>query len=746
MFSARKMHAVDLSRQRTRWPDKASTGGGMEAESIEGFIKNLGKTDFDAVSALLLAKVFNLTAINVDGKGDGGSDWRVFRDQGGSTTAAYQQTVQDARWKIKAIEDARKAVKELGATRYFFLTSRSRESAELVDTANTIVSELKIPATCLGARELAELVVGRGLIAEFFDAIKAPVNIVTSARPDVREVLLHSYVSLGSATADLRNDVYDDTLMFSLHIAEQPPARQQLVALAIQLLGCPEARREHVNRRVDSLLTRGWIKPGPEGRLLLATAKEAEVSAAERLYFAELSSLAASQAHLLHTKFGKAWSEDDAKRAGLFLARLFIQKQLETARHASLELTSLGLFHNLGDPDQDLRDLLARVGLAPRQVQEAVSEFVDVAKDRPLIKKLARAATYVAIEGLSPLSAAKVLGARNWNEVTVTLDASVSIPYICARLYSPTSERFSQGAVECVKSFRSLGAKLVTPWFYLEECASHLLKALDYKFGTEEFQEDYAHSRNGYVAQYYQLRLAGERVPPSIKEFVLTFATSAGRSADNRPFLIRRVMDELQPVFRDYGVEFEFVKSIPAHFRKDVELEYDFALHQLGRTKSPILVEHDVLQLSHCRRQLAEGESARVCLTWDGAMIGVGRKLLDCGWVVSPHEAADFVQPYLRLDESKMLALAYALASVREKPKEVAGRILDRVVKLASERLQDWEFREKVKALRQRVLDRIDLDNPRYADWIDQETDRFLQNEGVAMPSGLQNTEDTERD
>src|SRR2546430_1454998 len=114
----------------------------MDADSIENHVNSLGRHDFNAVASLLLRDAFNLTAINVDGPGDGGSDWSVYKDGGGSTTAAYQDTVQGSSWQQKALTDARKAVAKLKVTRYFFLTNRSRQRTDLKELEAQIASDL----------------------------------------------------------------------------------------------------------------------------------------------------------------------------------------------------------------------------------------------------------------------------------------------------------------------------------------------------------------------------------------------------------------------------------------------------------------------------------------------------------------------------------------------------------------------------------------------------------------------------
>jgi hypothetical protein len=53
---------------------------------------------------------------------------------------------------------------------------------------------------------------------------------------------------------------------------------------------------------------------------------------------------------------------------------------------------------------------------------------------------------------------------------------------------------------------------------------------------------------------------------------------------------------------------------------------------------------------------------------------------------------------------------------------------------LAKEKLQDWQFREKIKLFKQDLLKRVDISDLRYSDWIDAETDKFLRGEGVDVP------------
>jgi hypothetical protein len=708
-----------------------SRDSNMDQETIENYIKHLGKRDFDAAVSIILSRFFNLTAIDVDGKGDGRSDYRVFSDSQSSRTIAIQRTVQHAQWETKAFDDAKKAVEELGARRYFFLTSRAHESTALLAVENRITAELKIPAKCLGATELAGIIVQYGLLREFAGAIGLPLDISIRDRPDCSEILLHAYIALGSDRSDLRQEVYDDTLLLALHLAQGDSDRHTLISNASDLLGESASVKERLSGRVDSLLSRGLIRKTTTGALALDEAKRLELTIADGVYQRELEQLASAQAQTLHDFCGLEWDAGQSATAATFLARWFIQRQLVAAEHASLPLTRMGLSRVLGDPEQELRNLLLSGGVPPAKLMAVIDEFVLLASEAPLVMKLTRAVTYVATEGSDLLRASRVLGAASWSQVIVTLDASVAIPYLCASLFCPTLGRFSRGCTECIRLLRQASANLVIPWVYINEVAAHLLKALDYP-DVPEFEGALKHSHNGFVAHYYQLKASGQPAPGSLREFVVQFSRSVQRPRATRQDSIRAAMAEIQPLLAYYDVNFDDISRVPAHFRKDVETTYDFRMRDLGRTKSQTLVEHDVHVMSHARRAISEWQQVRMCLTWDAAMIAVGQELGDCGWIVSPHEASDIVQARVNLSGAKLTALAHSLARVRERPSEVAARIVDRVVHLASEHLQDWQFRERLKQFYQDAQKRVDLTSQSYVD-IDREIDEFLQSEGVPI-------------
>jgi hypothetical protein len=708
----------------------------MISEWVANYIKNLGRQAFNSVATLILKDAFFIQAINVDGRCDGGSDRRVFKDSGGSTTAAYQVTVQDAQWATKAIDDARKSVRELDATRYFFLTSREHSNTDLRALENQITTELKIPATCLGAKEIAELIVRHHLEGVLLELTGVPSNIPLNVRPDRKEILLYSYLAMSDDRRDLRAEIYDDTILFAVRPHENGLKRSDMVKEAISILGCDPNRSQKLESRVDALIQKGVLTRLPSDLLALSPDAQQALQVAEQVYQQEFNALTAMQMTIIHDQCKINWSEDDSRQVSLLLARAFIQKQIDVARYASMELTALGLVKYVGDPLQDLRDYLRNAGISIPSIDGVILQLVDAANNLPLVKKLASAALFVTMEGANPLSSLKALGANQWSDVHCVLDSSVAIPYLCARMYSPTTGRFSGASVESIRLLQQLGARTYIPFVYLTECASHLIRAWDFT-DIDGFDEELSHSPNGFIAHYYQLKLTGQQVPKTVREYLINIAPAIAKGQDDRGQWRRRIQAELQPVFRDYNVDFEFVQNSPAVYRQEVEQEFSYVLAKLKRNKPKVLTDNDVTILAHMKRLVCEKGLSHMCLTWDLAMVEAGHQIKDCGWIISPSDAADIIQPYAKGSASKLCSLAHALARTREVPYEIGGQILNRIIHYAKEKLQDWEFRKEIAQFKESLLKNLDVSQFDYRDQIDAEIEEFLKAHGVDTSSGL---------
>ncbi len=598
---------------------------------------------------------------------------------------------------------------------------------------NRISTELGLHATCLGAKELAGFVVEKNLLREFAQAIGLPLDIQTRKRPDRSEVLLHAYISLGADRHNLRDEIYDDSIKIALFDAGEPLTKEQLVERSAALFGEHEALKERLERRLDSLMAKRIIT-SLEGKLFLSAITAETLVVSSGVYADELESLSAAQAQILEDRCKVVWRPDQSAEAATLLCRMFMQAQLLSAEHASMSLSRLGLSKVLGNPEEQLRQSIRAAGVQSGSVGEVLEEFVEHASNTPLVQKLTRAVTFVATEGQDVLKASKVLGASSWSDVVATLDASVAIPFLCSSLFSVTKGTFSFGSTRCVHTLEKAGTRLVIPGVYINEIAAHLCRAGQYP-ESEVFKDGLVSSKNGFVAHYFQLREEGRNVPGTLKDFVAQFAPVV-KSQKPQDQLIRAVMAQVQPLLAEYGIVADDISNVSDDFLREVQETYVYKMEEMRKSRASILVRHDATVLANARKAIAERGEVRMCLTWDSLMIAVARSLEDCGWVVSPHQAADIVGDGLSISESRLTALAHQLARARETPSDLGARIIDRVVSLGGEKLQDWEFRKKLEEFYTDARNRIDFDGHAFQ-LVDKETDEFLEAQGVSVSGRL---------
>jgi hypothetical protein len=311
------------------------------------------------------------------------------------------------------------------------------------------------------------------------------------------------------------------------------------------------------------------------------------------------------------------------------------------------------------------------------------------------------------------------------------IDASVAIPYLCASIFRPTYGRFSYANYQAIRSFQKLSSQTLISNYYINECASHLLRALKYN-GLDRFSKELEYSENGYISYYYHLKNAGEALPNDIVEYLSIFSPACAKPTANLREWIRKIMPDIQSHLRDYKVNTENIISDQElnDYRKNIELEYCHRLNELKKSKTAGLIDHDVIVLAYLSKQIKEAGDHWVLLTWDKIMITLSKDY-NCGWVVSPDVASDFVQPSLRLSDTQLCALAHSIARIHDRPLVVSAKIIDRVVMYSGEKIQDWKFIQELDRFKKTFLETIDFGDPSYDDAIERETDNFLREQGI---------------
>lgn len=674
----------------------------LDKETVENLITNLSKVKFDGICRVILEEYFHLDILNMDRRGDGGGDWITIPYGGGKRAFVAQATIQATSWKTKCIKDAEKAVENFGCRKYLFLTSRRRDSVDLLSVENEIQDKFDIPASCLGAVEIAEILITRKLVSKAFLAAGLDAGVSSDERPDRSEQLVFSALSLSSGAAALRNEVHDEAILYVLS-SQGPRVRDALIAAVIETLQCGEHREGRINSRIDSLLTRGALKKDPLSQHLELSENTCEsLQLAKAIYEEQFSDLS-NKINSVIKSFG--FSVTDIKtlsRISIYASRAMIAGTIKSASKAGVEVHNTLLLEQLGEPHESLREIVSNLVISKNTIDQIVEEILTVTQAHPLVLRLSQELLHFAIDGINPVHNVRALGVSSWSVTETLLDASVAIPFLCSQITRPSSGRFSRGAIAGIAALQKAGSSLFIPRDYLNEAAVHLLHAVEYcrPFTNSEVL---VASPNGFVSHYYTLKRDGAPIPPSLINFLLLLAPSL-RNAGS-PHLVTQIMNDLECRFSDLGISTIYLDDIDRSYINSAHYGFDDQMY-LRRSREGIRLDHDVRTVAWMKKCRAQGQFGKLCLTWDELMISVVRADENAGWFVTPHQASDLITMGSRRDEGALLAVLHDLAATRAAHENLVGNILDDVIGYARAGKLEWEVISELSKLRQNLHER----------------------------------------
>lgn len=710
----------------------------MDAEDIQKRLVSLGQRNFKRVVALVLRRVFNYDAINIDGSGDGGSDWIVYVQDGMRLRLAIQDTVQ-ANWEKKALEDAKKAHAELGANRYLFFTNRTHQQTTTTKLEVDVTSATGMGCSIFEARRISELLYQRDLTGEFLEAL-GEVGVIK--RPSMPEMCLVAYSNLSADRKNHRDEVFCDSIRLACFEASQPCQKNTIINAALSFLGTSDNQRPLIEKQFERLAAKGELLKSPEGLFDLSSEIRKSLSESEKLYFLDWAALETAQNQLLKEAGALLpWSPEDAQTATIYVSRMFIQEQLELLRRARIDSVITNWTSRLGHPEQQLRDMLVEHGVPLRKVPKTIQEMTDLAKGRDVIAKLTRTVTFIALEGRDPALNAAALGCRSWDEVHVAVDSSVAIPFLCEEMNELAKSYHFAVSGSAVRELQELKSKCCITSGHLEECAAHLIHAYRYQPASEDggLANALRLSENAFIAYFGTLKSEGLLQEESLQQFLSAFssrAASANRASEDVRQAARAVMPEIQELLTHYGV-------LPCRPERRVSPDrfgalqkaFDLACLDAGRSRHPILREHDVYALAHLAGSTENEDESWVMLTWDKTFTHVAQNEITKAFVLSPAAAVDFAQPFRKLTDTQLCSLAHRLAKIASPADELAAHMLDRVTRLNPDKLNDAAFRRQLLEFRDQALKSLPTDDDaKFHGWLEGQTIEFLKQENITAP------------
>jgi hypothetical protein len=711
----------------------------MDQETLTNHIAGLGKDYFKGACKIVLTEVFHFRAINVDGSDDGGTDFSSFEEDGTRRSVSYQISTQKSDVKGKAYRDAKKSIEKLGSRRFYFLTTYILPQTQITKLEVEISDDLDIPTTCLSANQIAGLILSEGLLNRLLDEINYPLPRDYSAHQfDYKEMALHSYTLLSDDATHMKGGIYDDSFLFVLS-NEGPLHEDELISKVKSLLGLGDIKDDILKRRVGALFGKSKLKRLEDGKAGLSEESQKDVDARKRIYEIELSSLAAAQTDLLRNDYNLDWSIEDSKKVALWVAEAFIAEQISNLKEVKASIISNPIFRVDHDGVNKIREYLQKSKhVSLENSTDILPKLLALASNHPLITKLTRASIYVALEGANPISSAKALGANRWSDFDILVEPTVAIPYLCSRLYKGFVNRFFAVSVKSIERAQKLDARLFIPYFYINECAGHLLTARKYcnlNLNPTELQ----FSSNAFVANYYAQKQAGITMPDGFMDYLATFSPAIKTERSSTKEWVRSIMTDLQSLLAKSNVHFI---QVPFYTHDDcVEFEKDY-MFKHAADKPVHLVNHDIWALQFTNDEIIRDYKHWILLTYDRSLISMSQTDAYKGWVANPFKFLDMTEIAKPLSETELVSLVHSVATYSETTLSAGARVMDRIVKYASGKMQNWEFAQEIDEFKQQVVNTFNSFTSDMFIEVDKKTDEFLKRHGIELV--INEVEDTD--
>lgn len=712
----------------------------MDIETLTNHISKLGKQYFDKVCNLVFLEIFRYTAINIDGSYDGGTDIVTIKD-GQRERIAYQITTQKTDIKNKAYRDAKKAIEKLSIDKYYFLTTYNLSEIESRMIEDEISKDLGIKASCFSPRLIAGLILRENKLNKILDALNYPLPRQHGNIVDIKEKALHSYSLFSDDASKLKYSVYEDTILFSLY--KNSMSEDELINSVITFLNLNEDTRDFIKRKIDSLFGKSSVEKEENGNIILSPKSFEDLENRQKLYERELANLSAAQTDLLKEK-NIPWTEDESKKISLWIANAYIANQFENLKDINASIVNRDFYNISENGAFKIKDYFIKHKSIQEDIaDEITNELLEMASSHPLITKISRASVYVALDGNNPIISSKAIGASRWSDIKIIIESSVALPFICSVLYNGNTNKFFNNSVRSIVQAKELDSLLFIPYYYINECAGHLLTARKY-IGFEDNKE-LEYSANVFISNYFFLKNRGIKTPDTILEYLQTFSNSIKIEKDNVKVWVRSIMTDLQSILTTNGIQYIDIPQYNESDIQDIEITYKEILEEQKVKKKLHLIKNDVYTLKATNERIVKEGEVWVILTNDKSLINFSKTDYFKGWITNPLRFLQITELSKPMSESKLISLVHSVATFSERTLSLGARIMDRLISLSSKEIQNYELKAEIEKFKQETINSVNIEDPNILDLIDSKTDEFIERLGLSKLEELEINDDTIR-
>ena len=535
----------------------------------------------------------------VDGTGDGGRDVVCSRKD-----LRIQLSVRKD-WENKINEEAANTVTS-GKSHLLYVTNKViSPRAEEAFLASKYKFAGRVEVTIHDLNRITTALSRPGRIKRAYEMLGA--TVAPTMHATTAEVAVSSLLLFGQEASDLREQIVDANV------------RAWLL--------------KHPNSHEDMLIDEVTLSlPG-------ASPVKAVMSAVSRLRVS---------GHIVGQKDKVSLSEDEFTRMQtaedeFLLAREADVSAIATAtnlsREESMELLTLATELLVRGEDlaggeidaESVRAFLANKGLSRRR-----SLIYRVLSECSIARHFQHAKTIDQIFSTNTFDIYRALGGRT--DITMVLDTSVALPMLFGLEFQVATSRYAVSATTLLEVCRSHEMAILVPRSYVNEMASHGLRALDFLDTYDALPSDLKPflrgSGNAFLSHFAHIQgaMAKAGAEISLAEFLSSFGLIKGVP-------LRRVENRMLTLLESHGIS----TGMSAYYDADVRV-------QIAEKKSPheskYILDHDA---AVCTNLINDSAHGYILATWDKVLIDVVQGLARV-YADSPARVTDFLSAIEGID------------------------------------------------------------------------------------------------
>lgn len=603
----------------------------MIVPTLKRAIQALEEKGFYDIALLFLSAHGYKDLSVVDGTGDGG------RDVTCSLKDLRIQLSVRRDW-LRKVNDESKLTKNAGKSHFIYITNRPISPVEQTEfQTKKHVNRGDVVVTIYDLNAISTTLSQSGVIHRTYELLG--MNVDGKLQATSKEIAVSTLLLFSPEAKELRVNIVEANITAWM-LKNGPTSEDKAIAAVTALLPYP-AVADEIKKCIGRLRAEGRIIEA-KGHLSLTTQELEKARAAEEEYLQSVS----ADLKLLELKYGL--KADDAKRLlALALELIVREKPLETRSVHADALAEFVAEKKLIRKKAELYDDLSRTSIA---------RFDQYGK---AIERILSTDTFDIY---------RAFGRRT--QITMVLDASVAMPMLCGLAFSCVRSRFGIAAERLRMLCEEHKFEIMVPSFYLNEMASHGLKAKEFVASYEnlplEARDALVGSRNAYLSHYVRMKdimTAGGEAPPTLEEFLKHFGfgpTSNLRTAENR----------LSSLLDQYGIRTFRYSHLDAGLRERVA-------YRKGSNQNSYIIDHDAMALSLLHEDDASGF---IFSTWDHVLIEMVAEI-DRIYADTPARVIDFLSmakganyecdqsidlltSLIHIDEAKAAALAQKIEGI----------------------------------------------------------------------------------